>query len=708
MLIKNILLIIICTICLSPKSLISQAPLPRITLVEVFNDLDEPVCLASCGDDRIFIVEKSGIIKIGYPDGFIREEPFLDIKDIVKSGGERGLLGLDFPPDFKQTGNFYVNYTGEPDGQTVISRFKIAPDSNKAVAATEEILLEITQPASNHNGGCIEFGSDGYLYIGMGDGGGGGDPQNYSQTKNSLLGKMLRIDVSPITGYVVPPDNPFVDDPSYEPEIWAMGLRNPWRFNFDQRNGDLWIADVGQGSWEEVNFEKLGTGGGKNYGWRCYEGYAPYNSSGCQDESFYTFPVAAFPHGNSGNCSITGGVVSIKDTNSSLYGYYLSVDYCSGRFWGTVAREDNEFETIELLRSNEGNFVSFGYDKDKNIYVAADGGSIFRIDTFVLCTNDLAISGSNDHIGCGLDSVTLAVESFTGGTYTWYRNGIAINNSDTDTLAVTVAGQYSVQYVSDECSAQSLQSFDIIKNEDIEVTLLDLPEEYCVDGAPLELHGDPVGGEFTGLGIEGNIFNPALSNVGTFSITYYYEDEEGCSGFDVKTIKVNRESETEILSSPPDQCLQGPPLELLADPTEGSFSGNGISGNTFYPQVAGVGVHKIIYTYTPIPGCSAKDSIYIKVLDCTSGTNDIDKSQYEVYPNPVKNDLMIRCQSISNVPTSVKILNQLGMVVQSQELKSGDRVKDQYSINISELPAGSYMIILEDMMGQYVKKIIKI
>ena len=211
------------------------------------------------------------------------------------------------------------------------------------------------------------------------------------------------------------------------------------------------------------------------------------------------------------------------------YGYYLSADYCSGRMWGTKANDDNNFETIELYRPPFGNFVSFGYDLEKNIYVAADQGNIYRIDTFVLCTPNLVISATGDHIGCDADVVILSVDSLTGGTYAWYKDGQAIEDSNADTLTVTEEGVYSVQFIAEDCSAESLQSFEIFKNEDIEVTLLDLPAEYCVNGDPLLLSGDPAGGEFIGMGIDGSTFDPAISNVGTFTITYFYENQEGCS-----------------------------------------------------------------------------------------------------------------------------------------------------------------------------------
>lgn len=685
----------------------AQDPLPKITLAQVFSGLSSPVSLQSCNDDRIFIVEKAGIIKVGYPDGSVLPAPFLDIRDRVKSGGERGLLGLAFPPDFKQSGMFYVNYTGEDDAKTVVSRFRVSADSNLAIKETEEKLLRINQPFSNHNGGNIEFGMDGYLYIGMGDGGSGGDPQNNSQNKQSLLGKMLRIDVSQSPGYKIPADNPFAGNNEYRPEIWAVGMRNPWRFKFDERNGDLWIADVGQGKWEEIDYEPFDSPGGLNYGWRCYEGYEAYNTSGCLEESYYTFPVAAFGH-NAGHCSITGGVVDIKDPNSSLYGHYISTDYCSGQFWGTKKNPDQSFTTIELAKPSFASFVAFGYDLEKNIYVATDNGNIYRIDTFVLCTNDLAIQGEENHVGCETDQIIITTQSLEGGEYTWFLDGQPLSDSDNDTLIVTQAGEYTVQFISAECSAVSLQPFIVLPHTELNVRILDLPGEYCVNGAPLTLQGDPAGGEFFGPGIEGSVFNPAVSNVGTFTITYFYEDAEGCSGFDVATIKVNRAPETTILSTPPNQCLQGPPYSLEATPVEGYWTGSGVSGNTFYPDIAGVGVHKLVYTYNPWEGCYAYDSIYMTVINCTSGTRSTELSAYTLYPNPVAGELILQTKDLSTLPRHIRIINSVGRTVTDRYIKNADFSNDLIKIGMEAMKPGAYTILVTDDRGQYITKVIKI
>lgn len=702
----NSKLLWIVVLFLSIRTGYGQEPFPRIVLEQVFSGLDAPVSLQSCNDDRIFIVEKEGRIKIGYPDGTVRDSAFLDISDHVVSGGERGLLGLAFPPDYKQSGTFYVNYTSEPDAYTTISRIRVSADSNRAVEATEEVLLSIKQPFSNHNGGNLEFGPDGYLYIGMGDGGSGGDPLNNSQNKLSYLGKMLRIDVRNSPGYDIPADNPFVNNFEYLPEIWSLGLRNPWRFKFDERNGDLWIADVGQNKWEEIDFESAGDGG-NNYGWRCYEGFESYNLEGCQDANQYEFPVVVFDH-DAGNCSITGGVVNIKDPNSSLYGYYYSADYCSGQFWGTKRNEDLTFTTIELANPGFSKFVAFGYDLDKNIYVARDNGKIYRIDTFTLCAPELTINAGGTEVGCMIDTVVLTTQPFSNGTYTWFKDGNPIDGTTGDTLWATEPGNYTVQFVSETCSAVTKTAFTLKKSTAIDVSILDLPVDYCLNGAPIVIHGLPAGGSFFGTGMVDSVFYPSVSNIGTFFITYSYEDAEGCNGFDVGTIKVNNPPGAVILSNPPTLCIQGPPYPLEAIPEEGYWTGDGISGNTFYPQVAGVGVHKLKYTYNPWPGCYGYDSIYMKVIDCSSAVFKMEKSPFKVYPNPVTEQLTIYSDLRGVLPQSVKVYNAFGKEEMLIDWVTEGENGRAMQVNTGTLAPGVYFIILNYDNKQYIEKIIKI
>ncbi|MCS7073389.1 MAG: PQQ-dependent sugar dehydrogenase, partial [Bacteroidia bacterium] len=306
----------------------------QITLTQIASGLNKPVGIENCGDDRLFIVEQNGYIEILDPiTGNLNPQPFLDIDAKVgSSGNEQGLLGLAFHPNYKQNGYFFVNYTNN-SGNTVIARYSVSvTDSNQANPNSEQILLTITQPYSNHNGGQIVFGPDGYLYIGMGDGGSAGDPQNFAQNPNSRLGKMLRIDVDNGNPYAIPPDNPFIGVSGYLPEIWSIGLRNPWRFSYDFLEENWWISDVGQNAIEEINLEPVGVSG-RNYGWRCYEGTTQYNFSNCSAQTVFTTPIHQYTHSTQNGCSVTGGYVYRGGRFNSLWGKYIYCDYCSGRFW---------------------------------------------------------------------------------------------------------------------------------------------------------------------------------------------------------------------------------------------------------------------------------------------------------------------------------------------------------------------------------------
>ena len=351
-------------------------------LLESFGpSFNSPVEIKNAGDERLFVVEKSGKIKILNQNGSVNSTPFLDIEDRVSTNAnERGLLGLAFHPNYPENPFFFVNYTNN-SGATTISKFSVS--ANQDIANdSETILLEINQPYANHNGGCINFGPDGNLYIGMGDGGSGGDPQNYSQNTESLLGKMLRINVNS-GAYSIPENNPYGD------EIWSVGLRNPWKFSFDSLNGDLWIADVGQNEYEEINMVQNNPAN-INYGWRCYEGNEPYNLSGCPEEGL-TFPVSTYSHYSSGDfkCSITGGYVYRGNQISGLNGVYFFADYCSGEI-GLLSKNENDEWDMSLAFPNiNGSWVSFGEDINGELYIASINGGIYKIIDAALSNNEI-------------------------------------------------------------------------------------------------------------------------------------------------------------------------------------------------------------------------------------------------------------------------------------------------------------------------------
>jgi len=338
--------------------------------------LNRPVDIVHAGDGsgRLFILEQPGVIRV-LLNGQLQPDPFLDLRDRVGSAAnEQGLLGIAFHPRFSENGYFFVNYTNY-SGDTVISRFS-APDSRMTGDPSSElVLLRVDQPAGNHNGGQLQFDPQGHLWIGLGDGGGQGDPNGYSQSRESLLGKLLRIDIEKENGYAIPPENPFVAGGG-APEIMALGLRNPWRFTFDSLTGDLFIADVGQNKWEEINYLPAGYGGyPANFGWNIREGAHPYRE--IITEEVLIDPVYEYDH--SVGCSITGGVVYRGSALPAFAGVYLFGDFCKGTIWGLIpGAEGSSWEARELFRTNY-KIVAFGEDETGEVYLLDLNGGVYQL-----------------------------------------------------------------------------------------------------------------------------------------------------------------------------------------------------------------------------------------------------------------------------------------------------------------------------------------
>jgi glucose/arabinose dehydrogenase len=356
----------------------------EISLEEFASGLDAPTAIASAGDgsDRLFVTEKVGTIAI-VEDGAVAETRLLDITDRVGSdASEQGLLGLAFAPDYATSHLFYVNYT-DLDGNTVISRFTADEAGALADPESEEILLQQEQPAANHNGGQLGFGPDGYLYIALGDGGNQGDPRENGQSLSTWLGKILRIDVDPANAsgdepYSIPADNPFVDNADALPEIWAYGLRNPWRFSFDIETGDLFIGDVGQGDIEEIDLNPAGESG-MNFGWNLMEGENCFAVEDCDPEgNELTLPILQYTH-EEGGCSVTGGYVYRGEVSPGLQGAYIYGDYCSGLIWAAGENADGTWTASEPY-SSELSISTFGQDEAGELYLAdLSSGTIYHI-----------------------------------------------------------------------------------------------------------------------------------------------------------------------------------------------------------------------------------------------------------------------------------------------------------------------------------------
>ena len=347
----------------------------RLRAELVADGFEAPVHLsAPPSDPRLFVVEQPGRIRIVDPDGIPQATPFLDIADRVRCCGERGLLSVAFHPAYSSNGWFYVNYT-DAEGDTRIERYTVSSDADVAERASAKLILELEQPFSNHNGGLNVFGPDGMLYIGLGDGGGAGDPQGHGQNRATLLGSILRLDVDGGDPYRIPADNPFVMTPGARGEIWAYGLRNPWRFAFDPNEGQLYIADVGQDQWEEVNRVSAGQGG-VNYGWNVMEGAHCFGAVVCQTASL-TLPVMEYAHRE--GCSITGGHVYRGSAIPDVVGDYFFADYCRGWIRSLRLGSVDAVEVRDWDLGALGQITSFGEDAAGELYILTETGRLYRL-----------------------------------------------------------------------------------------------------------------------------------------------------------------------------------------------------------------------------------------------------------------------------------------------------------------------------------------
>ena len=411
---------VLVTLALLPAS--HLAAQPAISLVPVADGLGPIVGVthAGAGSGRLFLTRQRGDVLI-LEAGAVLPTPFLDISGLVSKTGERGLLSLAFHPDYAENGFFYVDYT-DLAGDTVVARYSVsATDPDQADPGSAHPILFQNQPFANHNGGQLQFAPDGRLLIGLGDGGSANDPLGNGQNRRTLLGKLLRIDVDAGDPYAIPDDNPFVGDPQTLPEIWALGLRNPWRFSFDRATGDLFVADVGQARREEVDFEPAGSPGGRNYGWADMEGsICRLPPGGCDG---FTAPVLEYDHTQ--GCSITGGYRYRGLRFPSLAGVYLYGDYCSGRIWG--ARESGGSWTTSQLLDTNLPISTFGEDEDGTLYVATTDGRVQRIEAEPFVRGDVDGDGRAD---------LFWQKAVSGATVAWLMEGVRLRAPHVFTRAI--------------------------------------------------------------------------------------------------------------------------------------------------------------------------------------------------------------------------------------------------------------------------------
>lgn len=419
--------------------------------------------ITNAGDERLFVAQQNGQIRIVDPTGQINPTPFLTISNLITSSGEAGLLGLAFHPNYIENGYFYVNYSQSGTLATKIARYQVNPNNpDQALADSGTVLLTIEQPFSNHNGGCLRFGPDGYLYIATGDGGSAGDPGNRAQNTMELLGKMLRIDVDNEELYAIPSTNPYVEGGGAL-EIFYTGMRNPWKFAFDSETGELWIADVGQNAVEEINKVQAPYSPGLNFGWRCYEGNVPYNTNGCQSASSYFMPIAQYNHG-SNLCSITGGTVHRNELYPGLNGKYFFGDYCSNRI-GTVDQAGTL--TWHTVTGFGGNTRVFGEDINGQLYVNSGASAIMKIvdldQTGLPDTNRAAFEIAPNPVKDELYIRSLTNESISK-VYCYSLDGKTIEINARTSEVYDLSGlQSGIYFLQLETSAGLKNSYRIVK-----------------------------------------------------------------------------------------------------------------------------------------------------------------------------------------------------------------------------------------------------
>lgn len=422
----------------SPGLLSAQLSTLSIELQPWAQGLVEPVGIANADDQRLFILERNGRVKVVADSMQVLETPFLDIRTQVNSSyGEQGLLGLAFDPGYADNGYFYVYYcAGSGPGSSRLSRFQVSDDPNVADPTSEVVLYTVDQPFVNHKGGDVHFGRDGYLYLGFGDGGSGNDPQGNGQSPNTPLGSMIRIDVSEHSDtYAIPADNPFVGAADALPEVWAYGLRNPWRWSFDRSTGDMWIADVGQSAFEEVDHWPAGEAwnSGPNFGWRCREGLVPtpgISHAGCPDEEELVAPVRVFGQSHYGWCAIIGGYVYRGSQYPRLEGKYIFTDHCAGDFVSLDA--EYHLDTL-LVTDNSGHYSAFGEGVDGELYVAdMHGGKVWKIaDACPMPEPIVEFDGE-------------LLTSTDADGWQWYLNGTPIQGANENSYTPEESGSYTV------------------------------------------------------------------------------------------------------------------------------------------------------------------------------------------------------------------------------------------------------------------------
>ena len=683
-----------------PLFLLAQ---PKIQLVDFATGLSGPVDIAHCNDSRLFVVEQDGIIKIVDSLGAVRTTPFLDIDARVNStSNEQGLLGLAFHPNYAQNGYFFVYYTQNNGGDTRVSRFSVMPDNpNMADPNSELAIIEQDQPYNNHNGGCIKFGPDGYLYIGLGDGGAGGDPQGNGQKKTTFLGKILRIDVnnsSVATPYVVPSDNPFVGNTAYLPEIWSLGWRNPWRFSFDRLTGDMWIGDVGQGDREEIDFEPAGLGG-LNYGWRCYEGNLPFNTSGCLGASNYVSPVFDFDNSSLG-CSVTGGFVYRGSKYADLSGVYLHTDYCSGRWWATRRNDNGSFTSSLLGNLSDYQYSSLGEDSNGELYVCLiSSGKIQKITEICSPFQVTATSIYSPVCDGSLSGwVFLDTMGTSGNVSFLWSNGrdekdiVYLNPGTYTVIATNGNGCSRVQsYVIENATppAPILLSGDLVLcgGDSIQLATSDAPFEYGYQWLNNEM---PIPGA-TGQTL--SVTEPGIYTV------QHIASLAGCNSLVSSMVNVVLD-----VSLEPEIGVEGDSLFALT-PCDNNcqwlFNNEAIPGATgSYHIATQTGTYEL--EVTTENGCQRQsDGVSVLISDAVTPAS---VQAFSLSPNPTDRSIVLQMELKKTERVTVILQDRQMRQIFSQTMENQSVTMP---IDLNNLPAGTYYLHIQVGNERFVRKVVK-
>lgn len=654
-----------------------------IELEEFASGFSLPVDLVHDGTELLYVVEKAGVIKIINPDGSVETEPFLDIRNRVNSGGsELGLLGLAFHPDYANNGQFYVNYTDNV-GLTSISRFfRDSTNALKGDPNSEDKMLRFAQPFNNHNGGDLDFGPDGYLYIASGDGGSANDPNNYAQNINSYLGKMLRIDVDTTESYRVPASNPFVGTLGLD-EIWSYGLRNPWRFSFDSETGDMWIGDVGQNRLEEIDFQPADSEGGENYGWKCYEANNPYITRDCDLMQEFTFPIFEYDNNRfQAGCSVTGGYMYRGSTFPNLFGWYIYCDYCSGKFWALQAT-DTDTTNIEIGSFGNNEFGAFGRDVNDELYtMALRRGIVYKIKvpcSLSISTNgtDITCPGAQDGSANVMISDTNAVV-----TYEWSNGDTTSMISDLD------EGWYTVVVRGAGCElTDSIEIMSPVLDSSCLVTQDTLIEACQEEGATLEACVAPSGYLYKwlkdGEEIVGEIDGEIMVNEsGTYQVLF-----DGACDLDTSTsvkVVIKPRPATPVITRNQDTLFANIVAETYDWFLDDVYLGSG--GDPWF--VASVSGDYQVRGVTE--GC--RGNLSSKFNYIVSRSEDIIEQNIDIFPNPFAD--WIEIQNRLGLEIDIAVTDMSGKVTFARSC-----AESKCRVPTSQWPEGQYLVKISCVYG---------